>query len=412
MKTTSRLTAILSVTAFCLAPWALAEETIYFDDDFESYTTGFQPTEPGDNNPNFWEFGFGGASQNRWVEVVSTEDAEGDPTQALWLFQDTPLDDSRDGLSFIRDFGPVTDEEVEMTFLWRLNQNLYDPEVQELAGTYYQIRLRDEERNVAVRLQVTLDGEDGQRDRMTPDDPKPGFTLQQGPDRDTDRENLVPEILEGDWYEIVIRTYPPDQTFDIHITNLNSDDPEQSASATAVNYLDDATTSISEFSGSRSWTWSILDAHMDDVLIRTAPELEVPVGFKGWQEEHFTAEELDNEAISGPLATPVGDDVPNLLKYALGLDPWEPGIHRMPVPEVQPIEDEDFLTLSFVRPNAIEDIDYRVESAGDLTDSAEEAIRVSEEDLGDGTTEFTYRDIEPVGAKERGFLWLRVEQID
>ncbi len=135
-------------------------------------------------------------------------------------------------------------------------------------------------------------------------------------------------------------------------------------------------------------------------------------GFEGWREEYFTAEELGDETVSGPLATPVGDDVPNLLKYALGLDPWKPGIHRMPVPAVQSIDEEDYLTLSFVRPNDIEDIDYRVESFGDLTNPAEEAIPVSEEDRGDGTTEYTYRDSEPVGAKERSFLWLRVEQLE
>ncbi|MFO1487050.1 MAG: FAD-dependent oxidoreductase [Verrucomicrobiota bacterium] len=40
-----------------------------------------------------------------------------------------------------------------------------------------------------------------------------------------------------------------------------------------------------------------------------------------WRKNHFTLAELGNSAVSGDSATPAGDGVPNLLKYALGLSP-------------------------------------------------------------------------------------------
>jgi hypothetical protein len=43
--------------------------------------------------------------------------------------------------------------------------------------------------------------------------------------------------------------------------------------------------------------------------------------FQEWREEYFEGQ-LDQPEISGPNADPAGDGVPNLLKYALGLDPW------------------------------------------------------------------------------------------
>jgi len=43
-----------------------------------------------------------------------------------------------------------------------------------------------------------------------------------------------------------------------------------------------------------------------------------------WLGEFFTPTEIADPAISDPEAAPAGDDVPNILKFALGLDPTEP----------------------------------------------------------------------------------------
>ncbi|MEO7099456.1 MAG: hypothetical protein ABI162_08850 [Luteolibacter sp.] len=59
--------------------------------------------------------------------------------------------------------------------------------------------------------------------------------------------------------------------------------------------------------------------------IRTNVGLEVDSlaseSFPAWQKLYFTPTEIANPAISGPLADPDGDDIGNLLEFALNLDP-------------------------------------------------------------------------------------------
>mgnify|MGYP007092493090 CR=1 FL=1 len=44
--------------------------------------------------------------------------------------------------------------------------------------------------------------------------------------------------------------------------------------------------------------------------------------FESWQTTHFTAVELADPAISGPLGDANGDGTVNLLNYSVGIDPW------------------------------------------------------------------------------------------
>jgi len=48
-----------------------------------------------------------------------------------------------------------------------------------------------------------------------------------------------------------------------------------------------------------------------------------PYRFLAWLDLHFSPEEQADPALAGPLATPAGDGVANLLKYALGVAPRE-----------------------------------------------------------------------------------------
>jgi len=50
-------------------------------------------------------------------------------------------------------------------------------------------------------------------------------------------------------------------------------------------------------------------------------QVVVSYDFTTWQMEYFTAGEISSPAISGELADPEGDGLPNLLEYILGLDP-------------------------------------------------------------------------------------------
>ncbi len=94
----------------------------------------------------------------------------------------------------------------------------------------------------------------------------------------------------------------------------------------------------------------------------------VPVGspasstFEAWIALHFSAEQQTDTTLSGPLATPVADGVANLLKYALGLDPWT--ALRGPVGSTT--LGGDGLQFDYARPVGRGDLVYTVEASGDL----------------------------------------------
>jgi hypothetical protein len=93
-------------------------------------------------------------------------------------------------------------------------------------------------------------------------------------------------------------------------------------------------------------------------------------GFILWQTKQFTADQLNNPAISGPYATPAGDSVPNFVKYALGLAPL--------VPATQPLVsfryDSGEGVLSYFRPVSVADVVYHVLTSTNLTDWTESGV--------------------------------------
>ncbi len=154
----------------------------------------------------------------------------------------------------------------------------------------------------------------------------------------------------------------------------------------------------------------------DDFVVRNFPYVTVPtevVGFDDWLAEHFTEEQRADEAIGGPLGDPVGDGITNLMVYALGLDPWVSNAGNLPATSVQALEVDDetneYLTLTFDRPDDIEDVTYLVTGSGDLAGWAEDPVQVSVTANGDGTVTELWRDGEPIEAADRRFLRLEVE---
>jgi len=145
----------------------------------------------------------------------------------------------------------------------------------------------------------------------------------------------------------------------------------------------------------------------DGALVSTG-EVVVEGGFAAWQAEHFDAEELADLEISGPEANPAGDGIPNLLKYALGLDPHVSSRDALPVSEIA----EGELILVYTRPAGIEDVTYTVEVSDDLVNwvSGEEHVEVTVVgNTEDQTETVTVRAIGYPGANEKGFLRLKVD---
>ncbi len=82
--------------------------------------------------------------------------------------------------------------------------------------------------------------------------------------------------------------------------------------------------------------------------------------FQAWQNAHFTPAQLADPNISGPLATPVGDGVSNLMKYALNLQPFTNCTTLVP----RPTRVGSTLTMTFQASHS--DVTYTVQVSNDL----------------------------------------------
>ena len=125
-------------------------------------------------------------------------------------------------------------------------------------------------------------------------------------------------------------------------------------------------------------------------------------GFALWQSDHFTASELVDPAVSGPNADPDGDGLPNLLEYALGLEPWGPGTTGLPTISLNAMN----LVLTYTRPVSVTDVTYAVEVSTDLTTWT--TVGVTHEFVSSSAGIETWRGLYPRGSLPRAFLRLTV----
>jgi hypothetical protein len=88
-----------------------------------------------------------------------------------------------------------------------------------------------------------------------------------------------------------------------------------------------------------------------------------------WQSAHFTATELATPSISGDTMDPDHDGIPNLMEYALNLDPRKAGTAGLPVRGIAPVSGSNYLKLTFVPNPAATDVTYVVQGAGTLSGS-------------------------------------------
>ncbi len=138
--------------------------------------------------------------------------------------------------------------------------------------------------------------------------------------------------------------------------------------------------------------------------------LESLTGFQAWREENFPGQ-LDNPDISGPEASPAGDGVPNLMKYALDLAPFEP-VSSEDLHTMESVGDGNIM-LVFWKRTDIDDVVYIPEVSENLIDWSSGAPNVVETT---GAVEGNLQEIEAVGSlpgdSERRFMRLRVLQAE
>ena len=121
--------------------------------------------------------------------------------------------------------------------------------------------------------------------------------------------------------------------------------------------------------------------------------------FSSWLLDNFTPEQIQNTALSGPNADGDSDGLPNLVEYALGLDPKVPS--RTGLPAVTRTTTDWVFT--YTRPAARSDVTYTVQSSTNLTAWTDHtATRIVE-----GSTE-TWRVTVPVSGNPNLFFRLKV----
>jgi hypothetical protein len=108
--------------------------------------------------------------------------------------------------------------------------------------------------------------------------------------------------------------------------------------------------------------------------------------FAGWTETAFTAEERANQSVSGNLADPDGDGYPNIVEYALGLNPKSDDPANILQPTISRENGIVSLRMQFNRPKGRGDLNYLFKSFETLG-GAECLLcpEVTTTDNGDGT---------------------------
>ena len=135
------------------------------------------------------------------------------------------------------------------------------------------------------------------------------------------------------------------------------------------------------------------------------------LSYDAWREQHFTAAELADPAISGDHANPDGDDSVNLLEYATGSDPKSSASDRQPTGSFVTVDGQSYFALTFRRLLLGYELNYVVEASNDLLAWSPVTESVGSPQLNpDGTQTVTIRDSAPANATSQRYLRLRVSR--
>jgi len=150
--------------------------------------------------------------------------------------------------------------------------------------------------------------------------------------------------------------------------------------------------------GSRSVTVAIAsDFGLVRGPVQTAVVTIEDKPFDTWRFANFTSVELNDSGTSGANADPDGDQLPNLIEYAMNLDPKNPGI----APVTSGIE-SNYLSISATKNTAATDITWSAEVSADLANWSPAVI------LTNTTNTFTARDSVATSTAEKRMLRLRI----
>ena len=142
------------------------------------------------------------------------------------------------------------------------------------------------------------------------------------------------------------------------------------------------------------------------------------VALTTWRQQYFGSDQ--NSGNAADLATPDGDGIPNLVKYALLMTPGQNGSARLPQAAMTGTSGSRRLTLTFQRDPSRSDVTIVVEAQSGLGGTWSEIARstngagftgsaaVSETSAAGGAKSVTVQDVQ-VDASRR-FMRVRVER--
>ena len=137
--------------------------------------------------------------------------------------------------------------------------------------------------------------------------------------------------------------------------------------------------------------------------------------YANWRETHFSgasANPAKEATIWGNNADPDGDGIPNLLEYALGLDPLRPNLAGLPqiAAMTNPADGQNYLTMTYSLPAAVSDVTVIPEISSDLTTwrSGAGALEVVGDTTAAGVRTIIVRDIQPLTQVQKHFMRLHV----
>ncbi len=137
-------------------------------------------------------------------------------------------------------------------------------------------------------------------------------------------------------------------------------------------------------------------------VVSTGATVAVLSGFDAWSNSRFSAGELLDPNISGPNAVYGQDGLPNLVKYALGLDPKQNITTGLPAVSTTATD----WVYTYTRPTNITDVTYEVEVSSDLVSWSSAGV-IHELVSSDGTTD-TWHGRFPLASASTAFFHLKV----
>ena len=126
--------------------------------------------------------------------------------------------------------------------------------------------------------------------------------------------------------------------------------------------------------------------------------------YRSWSAQFFTPMELADPLVSAAEADASGDGVPNLIKYALGIDPLIRTRAGLPAAKAE----SGFLSFSFRRLAKAGDLSLVVEISTDLISWSALTSVATVMENGDGTENLTFRSDLPLSDQPRQFIRLKV----